>query len=193
MLSVTGGREPLSGPATRHDAPRPLSLLRVARGRGLGQGPWSESEKLQEESRLTDEAASDFGTSRITGPWPGFARPIAERTNLTAALGIGSHRNRVSQDSTPVRFSRPPPPFGSSEMPSASGATTPSVPFIGDADLKRIWRTGRRPLRYPSARYTTERKGWRSFPGWEPNHQSRAHQTGAGTGADFSRRPACHI
>ena len=38
-------------------------------------------------------------------PWPGFACPIAGLTNLTAALGIGSHRNRVGR-ACPPRFSR---------------------------------------------------------------------------------------
>ena len=33
----------------------------------------------------------NMDVGRITGPWPGFTSPIAGFTNLTAALGIGSH------------------------------------------------------------------------------------------------------
>jgi hypothetical protein len=50
-----------------------------------------EGEYREREPPRCARRQVDFSTSRIIGPWPDFACPIAWLTSLTAALGIGSH------------------------------------------------------------------------------------------------------
>jgi len=96
-----------------------------------------------------DEAASGFGTLRITGHWPALRVPSPDA--LTSPLPLGSDSTEIAsvrarRSSTFLSHRRP---RGSGEMPSVRTATTLFVPFCRRCGLEADHGPNQRSLLDP--------------------------------------------